>query len=105
MQVRGLAARDYPAEIIEAWAPFPITSAAVEAVTANPENEVRFVADSDGRLIGLTCLVIAKTELQACYVAPDVVRTGVGRAFLMKVEENRSKRGRQMFAHGLLGDG
>ncbi len=52
--VRGLAARDYTAEIIEAWAPFPITSAAVEAVTANPENEIRFVADSDGRLIGLT---------------------------------------------------
>jgi putative acetyltransferase len=91
--VRRLAARDYPAEIIEAWAPLPITSAAVEAVTANPENEIRFVADSDGRLIGLTCLVIAKNELRACYVAPDVVRTGVGRALLMKIEETARNAG------------
>lgn len=91
--VRGLAARDYPPEIIEAWAPLPITSRAVEAVTANPENEIRFVAESDGRLIGLSCLVIANKELRACYVAPDVARTGVGKALLKRIEETAQSAG------------
>jgi putative acetyltransferase len=96
--VRGLAARDHPAEIIEAWAPFPITSAALEAVTANPENEIRFVAESDRRLIGLSCLVIANKELRACYVAPDVARTGVGKALLKRIGETAQRAGMLWFA-------
>lgn len=91
--VRRLAARDYPAEIIEAWAPLPITSDAVEAVTANPENEIRFVADSDDLLIGLACLVMANNELRVYYVAPDVARTGVGKALLMRIEETARNAG------------
>lgn len=91
--VRGLAARDYPPEIIEAWAPLPVTSRAVEAVTANPENEIRFVAESDGRLIGLSCLVIANKELRACYVAPDVARMGAGKALLKRIEETAQSTG------------
>ena len=91
--VRRLAARDYPADIIEAWAPLPITSDAVEAVTANPENEIRFVADSGGLLVGLACLVVANNELRACYVAPDVARTGVGKALLMRIEETARNAG------------
>jgi hypothetical protein len=55
---RRIAVRDYPPEVIEAWAPVPITRAAVEAVIAIPEDEVRFVAERDGHIIGLACLVI-----------------------------------------------
>jgi putative acetyltransferase len=68
-------------------------SAALEAVTANPENEIRFVAESDGRLIGLSCLFIANKELRACYVAPDVARTGVGKALLKRIEETARSAG------------
>jgi len=85
--VRRIAAQDYPPEVIEAWAPLPITQAALEAVIANPENEIRFLAERDGHIIGLACLVIAKNELRACYVAPEAARTGVGKALLMKIEK------------------
>jgi putative acetyltransferase len=50
--VRGLAAHDYTPDIIVAWAPLPITQDAVKAVATNAGNEVRFVADRDGRVIG-----------------------------------------------------
>ena len=91
--VRYLAARDYAPEVIEAWAPLPITQAAVDAVVANPENEVRFVAECAGRLIGLACLVTANNELRACYVAPVAARKGVGKALLMKIEETARSAG------------
>jgi putative acetyltransferase len=32
--VRRIAVRDYPPEVIEAWAPLPITQVAMEAVVA-----------------------------------------------------------------------
>jgi putative acetyltransferase len=91
--VRRIAVRDYPPEVIEAWAPLPITQAAVEAVIANPEDEVRFVAEREGHIIGLACLVIANNELRACYVAPEAARTGVGKALLMKIEETARNAG------------
>jgi putative acetyltransferase len=77
--VRRIAVRDYPSEVIEAWAPLPITQAVVEAVIANPEDEIRFLAERDGHIVGLACLVIANNELRACYVAPEEARTGVGK--------------------------
>lgn len=98
--VRCLATPDYPVEIIEAWAPLPITLSAVEAVAANPENETRFVADSDGRLIGLACLGIANNELRACYVAPEVARTGVGKALLRTAEPFYRSQGYTVTEYG-----
>jgi putative acetyltransferase len=65
----------------------PITQAAVDAVIANPDREVRFLAERDGRVVGLACLIVASNELRACYVAPEAARTGVGKALLMKIEE------------------
>jgi putative acetyltransferase len=91
--VRRLAVRDYPPEVIEAWAPLPIREAAVEAVIANPEDEIRFLAERDGHIIGLACLVIANSEVRACYVAPEAARTGVGKALLMKIEETARNAG------------
>lgn len=91
--VRRIAVRDYPPEVIEAWAPLPITQSAVEAVIANPEGEVRFIAGRDGHIIGLACLLIANNELRACYVSPEATRTGVGTALLMKIEETARNAG------------
>jgi putative acetyltransferase len=60
MQLYAVAVRDYPLlcetirpQVIEAWAPLPITQAAVEEVIANPEDEVRFVAEREGHIIGV----------------------------------------------------
>jgi putative acetyltransferase len=91
--VRRIAVRDYPPEVIEAWAPLPITQAAVAAVIANPEDEIRFLAERDGHVIRVACLVIANKELRACYVAPEAARTGVGKALLMKIEETARNAG------------
>jgi hypothetical protein len=38
--VRGIAAADYPPEVIEAWAPLPITEAHIARVSMNPESEI-----------------------------------------------------------------
>jgi len=49
--VRGLASKDYAPEVIEAWAPMPITARHVEGVQSNPDGEYRLVAEIDGRLV------------------------------------------------------
>ncbi len=55
--VRGLASKDYSLEVIEAWAPMPITAQHVKAVQSNPDGEYRLVAEIDGRLVGIGCIV------------------------------------------------
>jgi len=77
---------DYPPEVIEDWAPVPITDAAVESILANPENEIRLVAEVDGEIAGMGALVIETRELRACYVVPGVARKGVGSAIVREIE-------------------
>jgi putative acetyltransferase len=93
MAVRGLAAADYPSEVIEAWAPLPITDEHVDFVRSNAEGEYRVVAESDGRIVGIGCLVARKNELRACYVAPSACRHGVGRAILWALERAARDQG------------
>jgi putative acetyltransferase len=84
--VRGLAARDYPSSVIEAWAR-PITDQVIERFLANRDGEVRLVAEVDGELLGIGALVVSNAELRACYVAPSAARRGVGTALVAKIEE------------------
>jgi len=84
--VRGLAAADYPRQVIDAWAPMPITPEHVEFVRLNADCEYRLVAELDGRIVGLGCLVARNNELRACYVAPPAGRKGVGSAILREIE-------------------
>jgi putative acetyltransferase len=91
--VRGLASNDYPPEVIEAWAPMPITDKHVEAVRSNPDNEYRIVADMEGRLVGIGCIVVQNNELRACYVAPTASRQGIGSALLLELERAAREQG------------
>jgi putative acetyltransferase len=84
--VRGLANKDYSSEVIEAWAPMPITTQHVEAVQTNPDSEYRLVAEIDGWLVGIGCIVAEKNEMRACYVTPSASRRGVGSALLREIE-------------------
>jgi len=84
--VRGLAAKDYSSEIIELWATLPISRDSIERVIANPDDEVRFVAECENKIVGISCLVTANNELRACYVAPEYARLGIGRALISEVE-------------------
>ena len=84
--VRGTAARDYPPNVIESWAPLPITDTAVEAARANPDGEIRVGALVRGALVGVGAVIPRLCELRACYVVPQKGRTGVGRTIVIELE-------------------
>jgi putative acetyltransferase len=93
MAVRELASADYPTDVISAWAPLPVTDKAVEFVRLNADREYRLVAELDGKIVGVGCLVPANSELRACYVAPSATRKGVGSAILREIERVARDRG------------
>ena len=90
--VRGLAASHYPPDVIEAWV-VPITEEYIRGFIKNPDNEIRLVAELDGALVGLGCLVVQNSELRACYVAPEAVRKGVGSALVREIERIAREHG------------
>ena len=90
--IRGLAAAAYPPEVIEAWQIRP-TEGAVEALMANPDGEIRLVAELDGEPAGIGALVVATSELRACYVAPHAARRGCGAAIVREIERIARQRG------------
>jgi len=92
--VRALASKDYPPAVLDAWAPLPITDAAVERFLTNRDNEIRLIAELDGEAVGIGAIVVAKGELRACYVAGRAARQGVGSAIVAAIE-------RIAIAHGL----
>ena len=90
--VRGVAAKDYSSAVIEAWAPLPLTDAAIEAVRSNPDGEYRLVAEMDGQIVGIGALAVRTAELRACYVAPEATRQGVGSALVREIERAARER-------------
>jgi putative acetyltransferase len=52
----------------------------------NHDNEIRIVAELDGAVVGIGALVVADSELRACYVAPAAARNGVGSALVAEIE-------------------
>ncbi len=91
--VRGLASSDYPREVIDAWAPLPITAKHIDIVRANADREYRLVAEADGEIIGIGGMVARNHELRACYVAPSASRKGVGSAILCEIERAARDQG------------
>src|SRR2546425_9331811 len=79
--ILGIAATDYPDTVIAAWAA-PISDAMIQRFLENRDNETRIVAEVGGQIVGIGALVISNAELRACYVAPDVARTGIGTALV-----------------------
>jgi putative acetyltransferase len=91
--VRGLAAADYPPEVIDAWAPLPISNDAVETVLAAPPGQIRLVAEIGGEVVGIGEIVPALNELRACYVVPKAARQGVGTALVREIEQIAREHG------------
>lgn len=91
--VRGLAAGDYPESAIEAWAPLPVTDTALAFFRLNHDDEIRLVAELDGEPAGIGALVLADSELRACYVAPPAARRGVGSALVAEIERLARRNG------------
>jgi putative acetyltransferase len=91
--VRGLAGHAYPSVVIDAWAPLPVTDAAVQFFRLNLDEEIRLIAESDGKTVGIGALVVATSELRACYVAPWTSRRGVGTALVAEIERIARAKG------------
>jgi putative acetyltransferase len=83
--IRGFAAAHYSRDVIEAWSA-PITDERVRRFLENRDGEIRLIAELDGAPVGLGALVIASSELWACYVEPDAARKGVGTALVREIE-------------------
>jgi putative acetyltransferase len=83
--VRGLAANDYPPAVIDAWAP-PTTDERLQLFLQNRDNEVRLMAEMDREAVGIGALVVANSELRACYVLPSAGGRGVGAAIVNEIE-------------------
>src|SRR5918993_4292851 len=84
--VREIAVRDYSPDVIEAWAPLPITDDAVEMASTNPDGEVRVKAVVGELMVGIGAVVPRLRELRACYVLSEKARMGVGRMIVAELE-------------------
>jgi putative acetyltransferase len=91
--VRGLATEHYSRAIIEEWAEFPITEEALERFAENRDDEMRLIAEVDGKPVGIGALVVEHSELRACYVLPSAARQGVGAAIVREIERLGRERG------------
>ncbi|ANL28630.1 GCN5-related N-acetyltransferase protein [Rhizobium phaseoli] len=91
--VRGTAAKDYPPKVIETWAPLPLSDDLIQKVRANPDEELRWVAEIEGKIVGIGALVTKNAEVRACYVLPAAARNGVGSALLRKIERVAAEHG------------
>jgi putative acetyltransferase len=91
--VRGLAAKDYPREVIDAWAPLPIVDQHIEKVRSNPDDELRLIAELDDRVVGIGSLIAKSEDFRACYVTPEASRRGVGSAIVRAIERAAHERG------------
>ena len=90
--VLGLAASHYPPDVIAAWV-LPVTEENLRRFLENPDDEIRLLAELDGTLVGLGCLVLQHSELRACYVVPEVARRGVGTAIVREIERIAKQHG------------
>ncbi|HJR61087.1 MAG TPA: GNAT family N-acetyltransferase [Vicinamibacterales bacterium] len=90
--VRGIAASDYPDDVIEAWAPLPIAEGDVSAIEGD-ETEIRLIAELNGQPAGMGAFVPEHSELRACYVTPGAARRGVGRALVNEIERRARAAG------------
>jgi hypothetical protein len=76
--VRGIAVKDYPQAVIDDWAATFVSDESIERFLSNPDEETRLVAEHGNDVVAIGALVVAKSELRACYVSPHAVRVGVG---------------------------
>ena len=81
--IREIAGSHYTPEETEAWASPRKPEQYLESI----RNKEFHVAEEDGMVIGFGTLNQQQGEIEAVYVSPEVVRRGVGRAILQRLEE------------------
>jgi putative acetyltransferase len=90
--ILGLAVDHYPPETIAGWV-VPITDETIRDLKLNTDGEIRFVAELDGVPVGIGALVLERSELRACYVAPNAARRRCGSAIVREMERVAREHG------------
>ncbi|HEU4838609.1 MAG TPA: GNAT family N-acetyltransferase [Micavibrio sp.] len=84
--VHKLAKSHYPDHIIDDWSA-SIDDSRIKQIQDSADEEIRIVAEVDGRPAGIGCVIPEKSELRACYVHPDYARRGVGSQIVAALEK------------------
>lgn len=84
--VHKLAKGHYPDHIINDWSA-SIDDSRIRQIQESASEEIRIVAEVDGRPAGIGCVIPEKSELRACYVHPDYAGRGVGSQIVAALEK------------------
>ena len=87
--IRALCRDRYRPEEIAAW----IAVRNPESYRVALQSRELFVAEDGGTIVGFGQLDPAKGEVEACYVAPDAIGSGVGSLLLARMEESVRRLG------------
>lgn len=90
--IRGLAAGHYTSDVIEGWV-VPANDDNVRELMLNRDGEIRLIAELEGEPVGIGALVVERSELRACYVAPEGARRGCGSALVREIERLAREHG------------
>jgi putative acetyltransferase len=90
--IRELCGERYGPEEIAAWIAFRPPDAYLHALASR----ALFVAELQGAIVGFGQLDPARAEIEACYVAPKAVRSGIGSALLARMEDEARRRGHRI---------
>jgi GNAT superfamily N-acetyltransferase len=87
--IRALCRERYEPREIAAWIAFRPPEAYRTALASR----ALFVAEWQGEVVGFGQLDPARGEIEACYVAPEAIGSGIGSALLARMEEEARRRG------------
>jgi GNAT superfamily N-acetyltransferase len=87
--IRALCRDRYPPEEIDAW----IAVRNPESYRVALRSRELFVADDGGTIVGFGQLDPENGEVEACYVGPAAVGTGVGSSLLARMEDSIRRHG------------
>ena len=59
----------------------------------NADDEIRLVAELDGKPVGIGALILDRSELRAVYVSPEAARKGCGSALVQEIERIAKENG------------
>ena len=90
--VHGLGIRDYSQEVCEIWSP-EISENRLEHFLQNDGESLRFVVESNSKIIGFAEYVPESNELRACYVHFNHIGKGIGKKLLNHLEQNAKDKG------------
>ena len=87
--IREICSRDYTPEQIEAWVGPKRAAHYLEPI----RGQRLWVAERDGRVVGLGDYHATRNEICAVYIHPDFVGQGIGRALFQVVTRELKARG------------